>query len=401
MNITQVQNIQLSPDNNLISILDDRYVLKPDIQSDVEEPMFQSENLEISSEADLILVNSIIIVALTIPMLGMLFAFVLSTTDYLMMMNSLKILEPWFDSWPTTHLMVASYFGHYIIGGEIEHMFLESESDPNARNYFGDTALHFAACNDNPKIVEILLQRGAYINARNRDKNTPLHIAVQKENPLVVAALLRNGARTELKNIDRDTALHIAARKGNTKVVELLLKSGANANLKNERLKETPLDIAVNQGNPRNVQMLLKHGADINRVTVNLLEIAAEKGNPELLEVLLRTGIDPNLKNEYGESPLGIAVKQGNARNVQILLQHGADVNEIQAKIQRGFSNKRWNPLHVAAYNGNSEIAEILLKNGARTDLKTYDGETAMDLALKHERGQFYEIVDLLKNLPK
>ena len=60
-----------------------------------------------------------------------------------------------------------------------------------------------------------------------------------------------------------------------------------------------------------------------------------------------------------------------------------------------------WYSLQVAAYKGNSEIAEILLKNGARTDLKTYDGETAMDLALKHERGQFYEIVDLLKNLPK
>ena len=108
MNITQVQNIQLSPDNNLISILDDRYVLKPDIHSNIEETVFQTEELEISSEAELILVNSIIIVALTIPMLGMLFAFVSSTKDYLMMMNSLKTLEPWFDSWPTTHLMVAS-----------------------------------------------------------------------------------------------------------------------------------------------------------------------------------------------------------------------------------------------------------------------------------------------------
>ena len=62
--MTQVQNIQLSPDNNLISILDDRYVLKPNIHSaDIEEPMFHTENLEISSEGDLILINSMIIVA--------------------------------------------------------------------------------------------------------------------------------------------------------------------------------------------------------------------------------------------------------------------------------------------------------------------------------------------------
>ena len=117
MNITQVQNIQLSPDNNLVSILDDRYVLKPDIHSDVDDTVFHPEKLEISYEAKLIMINSIIIVALTIPVLGMLFAFLTSTKEYL------KTHEAWFDSWPSTPLMVASYFGNYMIAEEIKYAY--------------------------------------------------------------------------------------------------------------------------------------------------------------------------------------------------------------------------------------------------------------------------------------
>ena len=41
------------------------------------------------------------------------------------------------------------------------------------------------------------------------------------------------------------------------------------------------------------------------------------------------------------------------------------------------------------------------MKNGARTDLTTVSGQTAMDLAVQNENGRFYEVVDLLKNLPK
>ena len=360
MNITQVQNIQLSPDNNLVSILDDRYVLKPDIHSDVDDTVFHPEKFEISYEAKLIMINSIIIVALTIPVLGMLFAFLTSTKEYLTTHGA------WLDSWPSTPLMVASYFGNYMIAEEIMHILLESDADPNARNDFGNTALHFAACNDNTKIVGSLLLYEAYINARNRDKNTPLHIAVEKQNPYVVGALLKSGARTELKNNERDTALHIAARKGNSKIVDLLLKHGAKTELKN----------------------LAKDTAVL---------IAAGNGNPEVMKLLLRNGANPNVKNLQNETPLLIAVILGHSRIVELLLNHGADIKEGNSyDTQDG-----WTLLHIAAYQGNPEVAGLLLKNGARTDLTTVSGQTAMDLAVQNENGRFYEVVDLLKNLPK
>ena len=60
-----------------------------------------------------------------------------------------------------------------------------------------------------------------------------------------------------------------------------------------------------------------------------------------------------------------------------------------------------WTLLHIAAYQGNPEVAALLLKNGARTDLTTISGQTAMDLAVQNENGRFYEVVDLLKSLPK
>lgn len=70
-----------------------------------------------------------------------------------------------------------------------------------------------------PKIVDMLIQRGANVNAVDVNLNTPLHLA--EEN---------------IRNIDEATSFAIA---------ELLVKGGADVNAKNEDNK-TPLDLAEN-----------------------------------------------------------------------------------------------------------------------------------------------------------
>jgi ankyrin repeat protein len=62
-----------------------------------------------------------------------------------------------------------------------------------------------------------------------------------------------------------------------------------------------------------------------------------------------------------------------------VLIERGADVN-VQA------AGSGLTPLHYAAAGGLVEIARTLLAKGARSDVRSKDGKTPLDLAL--EKGQ-------------
>ena len=55
---------------------------------------------------------------------------------------------------------------------------LQSGADPKARDEGGRTPLHRAAeSNENPAVIEALLDAGADLKARDKDGVTPLHVA--------------------------------------------------------------------------------------------------------------------------------------------------------------------------------------------------------------------------------
>ena len=65
--------------------------------------------------------------------------------------------------------------------------------------------------NDNPAVIEALLQAGADPRARPFMKWTPLHIAVSgsgTDNPAVIEALLQAGANLEAQDDSKETPLH-------------------------------------------------------------------------------------------------------------------------------------------------------------------------------------------------
>jgi uncharacterized protein len=65
--------------------------------------------------------------------------------------------------------------------------------DPNLANADGDTILHCAARTDFPRVIRLLLQKGAAANAKNAAAQTPLDIAMAAGNVGAVN-LLRNAA---------------------------------------------------------------------------------------------------------------------------------------------------------------------------------------------------------------
>ena len=106
------------------------------------------------------------------------------------------------------------------------------EADLGARNVDGDTALHRAVEIGMPRLVEVLLARGADAQARTKNGEAALHLAALHPDPVFTDVLLAAGADPRARNADGETPLHWAALSGHIVVAQRLIARGADATLK-------------------------------------------------------------------------------------------------------------------------------------------------------------------------
>lgn len=100
--------------------------------------------------------------------------------------------------------------------------------------------------------------------------------------------------------------------------------------------------------------------------------------NLDRIRFLLENNANPNVKNNYGYTPLHQAASKGTNEFsqilVQLLLNKGADVNA---------KNDAWNtPLHGAALYKNKECVKLLLDKNADINTKNNTGETPLHVAI-------------------
>jgi len=104
--------------------------------------------------------------------------------------------------------------------------------DINSRNRVGETALMLAALQGRLELAQRLIQKGASIS---QDGWNPLHYAATGPEPKIVALLLQRGAPIEARSPNGTTALMMAAGYGSEESVTLLLAQHADATTRNER----------------------------------------------------------------------------------------------------------------------------------------------------------------------
>jgi CubicO group peptidase (beta-lactamase class C family) len=78
----------------------------------------------------------------------------------------------------------------------------------------GRRALNWAAANDHPEAIRLLLARGAAIDATNKTGFTALHHAAESNSPRAAEALLKAGASRTLRNSNGERPSDVARRKG-------------------------------------------------------------------------------------------------------------------------------------------------------------------------------------------
>lgn len=104
--------------------------------------------------------------------------------------------------------------------------------DVNALNANGETPLMMAALRGELEWAGRLLERGAKVH---QDGWSPLHYAATGPEPKIVAMLLDRGAPIDARSPNKTTPLMMAAGYGTESSVDLLLARGADRRLRNER----------------------------------------------------------------------------------------------------------------------------------------------------------------------
>jgi ankyrin repeat protein len=234
------------------------------------------------------------------------------------------------------------------IGSEtILQMLLESGFPCDTVNTEADMPIHVAAREGHSTVINVLIESGTDVNARNGYGRTPLILAAENGKAAACEALLEARAEIDAKNSDDETALFRASTRGFPEIVEKLLKRHADVNMTNSK-GWTALHAAMDS---------------MDRV--------------DIIKLLLESKADPNIKNDYGSTPIVLAAQDGRTDVVHLLLQAGADP---MARNSSGSTS-----LHRAAGDGHLDTVKLLVEEGAADcNYKKSDGSTALYMAAKY-----------------
>ena len=307
-------------------------------------------------------------------------------------------------------------------------MLLDKGADIDATDKMsGTTALLWAAEQDHPEVVKLLIARGAKVNvettgpAADDSGITALILATREGGLESMKVLLDAGAPIDHQAANGDTALIVAAMSGNAEMIHFLVERGANPSVANKK-GWTPLYLTVkartmetgSMPNPaidpdglfNAIQFMLERGADVNARIGVKTEVrshltptwlpeagataflrAAYGADLAVIKLLLAHGADPNIPTADNTTALmalsGVGYFEGFSHDfgteeesleaMKILIDHGANVNAV--------NNSGLSALHGAAHKNFVKGIEYLAANGAdfmaRSHFKSqYDGRS-------------------------
>jgi ankyrin repeat protein len=165
--------------------------------------------------------------------------------------------------------------------GDVEAVraLLRDGADANAAQGDGMSALHWAAMNGRPDIVDILLYAGASPEATTRlGEYTALHLASRAGHTEVMERLLAGNADPGRQTTTGVTSLHYAAASGRADAVEVLVRHGAVVDARSGSGEQTALMWAAAYNRVESLRALLDAGADVSLTSavVDYVAISAQ-----------------------------------------------------------------------------------------------------------------------------
>ncbi len=261
---------------------------------------------------------------------------------------------------------------------------IENEANIEIVSDDGTTPLVLAIEENNPKMVEILIEEGkaniyGYYIGDNIEKY-PIYCAIKNTNLNIIKILINNSFDFKKE----PSILNYAIANSDENTVKYLIENGADINYKNSD-GTTILYDAVLSLSPKLVNYFLEKNANIdeagisetygniitaaagskfnnpkNKFPVDLELLEKSAGNSAKITDMIIEKVDKKFINDSlkDKTPLIIAVGNSYLETVKKLIENGANVNK--------YDDEGWSALTYAANNGDIEIAKILLENNVR-----------------------------------
>ena len=118
-----------------------------------------------------------------------------------------------------------------------------------------------------------------------------------------------------------------AARKGDENAVRKALAQNPAWLDSTDEMGLTALDWAATREHWSIFNQLLKAGADVSVLGFDggaALHRVAHHDRPEQVLAVFRAGADPNLRNQWGRTPLHVAARRGHVEVARALVENGA-----------------------------------------------------------------------------
>ena len=161
------------------------------------------------------------------------------------------------------------------------------------------------------------------ISTKRKDGATALHaVILKKDFNHLLRDMILAGADINATDCLGNTPLIWAVNCENFGAVDILLDFGADPKIKNA-IGKTALDIAVNKNNQKICGLIKSAKKDYKPALMPYLIGAVLKNDLNLVESMLRHGFDPNVKDNWGRTPLSCASKN-NDKIRRLLLTYGA-----------------------------------------------------------------------------
>lgn len=116
-----------------------------------------------------------------------------------------------FEEMAVKYQIQESHFLAYYNNLELlAQVIIDHEETVNARDLYGNTALHYASYYDRQSIVKMLLENGALVDSKNHLGHTPLFLASMKCHQAVMICLCENNADILAQNHNGQTPVSIS-----------------------------------------------------------------------------------------------------------------------------------------------------------------------------------------------
>jgi uncharacterized protein len=282
----------------------------------------------------------------------------------------------------------------------------------------GQTALMWAAAENNAAAMRILIEAGADIEAHSKaGVFTPLLFAVRAGHVEATRVLLDAGANVNERMQDGTSPLVLALINGHYELASYLVDRGADPNADRQgwtalhqiawtRRPNTGFNLpgAVQTGGVNSldlVRKLVKAGADVNarqtrepkdgfrnqlnRIGATPFLLAAKSVDLPLMRLLLELGADPKITTEDGTTALMAAAGVGiwapgenpgtdDEAMTALKLAYDAGSNDVNAINENGDT-----AMHGAVYRaGSIGMLRFLLEKGAKPDVRNLKGWTPL-----------------------